>query len=219
MCDYQFPEFAKVSTGIHGYCRVSPREHNASDTKGYTVISLALIICNYKSLQVSSGTLGYCVVSPSDPSTPDTLRYSFIPLVPIMCDYLSLQVSLSTSGHCSVYPCNSTTSDTTGYSFISFAPIICNYPVADPAAGRWGDKKHEIYAATLGGHLFMTNFYRTGGGGGMAPLIPPSPDPLLLSVFSSQLRSPRVRSFSPCEPCVPVWLQEGNVSLTLILSG
>ena len=48
---------------------------------------------------------------------------------------------------------------------------------SDPAAG-WGGgaKKHEIYMATFGGHLFMTYFYRAGGGHG--PLGTPL-DPLL----------------------------------------
>ena len=34
-----------------------------------------------------------------------------------------------------------------------------------------GNKKHEIYAAVFCGHLFMTYFYRAGGGYG--PLAPP----------------------------------------------
>ena len=36
-----------------------------------------------------------------------------------------------------------------------------------------GRKKHEIYVAAFGSHLFMTYFYRAGGGVGMAPWISP----------------------------------------------
>ena len=43
------------------------------------------------------------------------------------------------------------------------------------SSGRvWGSKKHEIYVAAFGSHLFMTYLYRTGGGHG-TPL-----DPLLV---------------------------------------
>ena len=38
-----------------------------------------------------------------------------------------------------------------------------------------GAEKHEIYAATFGDRLFMTNFYRVGGGGNRDPPL----DPLL----------------------------------------
>ena len=36
---------------------------------------------------------------------------------------------------------------------------------------RGRDEKHEIYAAAFGGHLFMTYFYRAGGGG-VSPSLP-----------------------------------------------
>ena len=39
--------------------------------------------------------------------------------------------------------------------------------------GGEGAKKHEIYVATFGGHLFMTYLYRAGGGGAWPPLHPP----------------------------------------------
>ena len=51
------------------------------------------------------------------------------------------------------------------------------YPVADPVAG-WGGEKHEIYAATFGGHLFSDFFLQ--GWEGHGPLAPP--DLLLASV-------------------------------------
>ena len=41
--------------------------------------------------------------------------------------------------------------------------------------GLEGGKKHEIYAAAFGGHLFMTNFYTAGGGGAAWPPLPPPP--------------------------------------------
>ena len=44
--------------------------------------------------------------------------------------------------------------------------------VADAAAGKGGAEKHEIYAATFGGHLFYDLFLQ-GRGGAMAPLAPP----------------------------------------------
>ena len=37
--------------------------------------------------------------------------------------------------------------------------------VADPAAGFGGGKKHEIYVATFGGHLFYDLFLQAGEGG------------------------------------------------------
>ena len=43
-----------------------------------------------------------------------------------------------------------------------------SYPAAGWGGGGGGCKKHEIYGAAFGGHLFMTYFYKAGGG--MAPL-------------------------------------------------
>ena len=40
-------------------------------------------------------------------------------------------------------------------------------------------KKHEIYVAAFGSHLFYDLFLQ-GLGGAMAPSAPPPPDPLLL---------------------------------------
>ena len=40
---------------------------------------------------------------------------------------------------------------------------------SDPAAGWGGGKKHEIYVAAFGGHLFYDLFVR-GWGGGHGPL-------------------------------------------------
>ena len=39
---------------------------------------------------------------------------------------------------------------------------------SDPAAGWGGGKKHEIYVAACGGHLFYDLFVRGWGGGGEA---------------------------------------------------
>ena len=50
------------------------------------------------------------------------------------------------------------------------------WPVADPATG-WGGEKREIYATTIGSHLFYDLFLQGGGGhGSLAP-----PDPLLVA--------------------------------------
>ena len=61
--------------------------------------------------------------------------------------------------------------------------ILTNYPASDPAAGGGeGAKKHEIYMATFGSHLFYDLFVQGwgwGGGGGNGPLGTPL-DPLLL---------------------------------------
>ena len=47
--------------------------------------------------------------------------------------------------------------------------IFAKSPVVDPVAG-WGGKKHEIYVAAFGSHLFYDLFSQ--GQGGMAPLPP-----------------------------------------------
>ena len=45
--------------------------------------------------------------------------------------------------------------------------------VADPENSERGAKKHDIWAATCGGHICYDYFYRPrgGGGGGMDPLL------------------------------------------------
>ena len=49
--------------------------------------------------------------------------------------------------------------------------ILTNYPASDPAAGGGeGAKKHEIYMATFGSHLFYDLFLQDQGGHG--PLTP-----------------------------------------------
>ena len=46
--------------------------------------------------------------------------------------------------------------------------------VSSGSSGRVrGGKKHEIYVATFGGHLFYDLYFYRAGGGGMAPSAPP----------------------------------------------
>ena len=57
---------------------------------------------------------------------------------------------------------------------------------SDPAA-RWGTggKKHEIYVAAFGGHLFYDLFLQ--GWRGAWPSRPPPPDPLLTKFYFKML--------------------------------
>ena len=54
------------------------------------------------------------------------------------------------------------------------------HQIQQPGGGGGGGKKHEIYVAAFGGHLFYDLFVQGWGGGAMAPSAP-ALDPLLLT--------------------------------------
>ena len=64
-----------------------------------------------------------------------------------------------------------------------FNYIYCCCLASDPATGWEGGKKHEIYVAAFGGHLFYDLFLQ-GWGGECSPRHPPGSATVVVAVSS-----------------------------------
>ena len=64
-----------------------------------------------------------------------------------------------------------------------FNYIYCCCPASHPATG-WGDKKHEIYVAAFGSHLFYDLFLQGWGEGAWPPRHPPGSATVVVAVSS-----------------------------------
>ena len=62
------------------------------------------------------------------------------------------------------------------------------YAASDPAAGWGGGKKHEIYVATFGGHLFYDLFVQ-GWGEGHGPLGTPPGSATVMTLTTVQRKA------------------------------